>query len=145
MISFVEQFITALGLQTWTIPTVSVKEAYNPNKPDYPLITIDEMPSDTGITVDGVPRIVSNRYTIECYCRATDLTGSILTAKASARILGLEVNNYLSTTFNFSQVGDAICRPINEDNSVYRWIARYTTVIDENPVSLTKAYIYRDL
>lgn len=138
MITFVEQIETALGLQVFTIPGTTVKQTYDVKTPVYPLITIEEMPSNDGIEVDGQPRIVSNRYVIECYCRATALTGLTLSANTSARTLGLEVDTYLNETFNFKQVGDALCRPINVDKSVYRWIARYTTVIDQS-----NGYIYR--
>lgn len=146
MVSIVEQIITELEGHTFTIPSVTVKETYNPEKPSYPLITIDEMPSNEGIRVDGQPRIVSNLYTVECYCRATDLTGSgggILSPKAAARLLGIETDTFLNTNFNFSQFGDSICRPANTDNTVYRFISRYATVIDDNPTDPDNVYMYR--
>lgn len=152
MISIVDQVIEAIQAADvagdFTIPNLSVKEAYSVNTPTYPLVSIEEMMSNDGLYVDGQPRIVGNRFTVECYCKATDLTGSgggILSARASAKLLGIEIDAFLNSNYNFSQVGDSICRPATTDNTVFRYVARYTVVIDDDPSNDTTVYLYRNI
>lgn len=139
MILFREQIKTALEGETFTIPNVTVETSFPTQSPSYPLIVITENPSNDGILVDGKPRIVGNRYIIECYSRAVDLgDDGLLRADDAARLLGVEADTFLNNTYNFNQVGDSLSNPINEDNSVYRFVSRYTTIIDQNT-----GYIYR--
>lgn len=146
MILLDEQIRDAIEAETYTIPNVTVKAVYDPNSNvNFPLVTLDELASNDGIYVDGQPRIVSNRYIVECYCRATDLgVDGILSPRDSARTLGVEIDTFLNQNFNFSQFGDTLCIPINADKTVYRWVARYDTVIDQNPNNdPDNAYMYR--
>jgi hypothetical protein len=60
-----------------------------------------------------------------------DISGTIYTSDEVSKILGVEVDTLLNTTFNFTQIGEPFGSPLVNDSSVYRWVIRYSAIIDQ--------------
>jgi len=131
MITWLAEVKHALGLATFTIPNVTIRSTYPTSKPQYPLIIIGENTTNNGVYVDAQPRIVTNLYQLEVYCKTMDISGTIYTSDEVSKILGVEVDTLLNTTFNFTQIGEPFGSPLVNDSSVYRWVIRYKAIIDQ--------------
>jgi len=130
MITWLKEIKIALAAHTFSVSDVTVRSSYSTNQPTYPLIIITENPSNDGVYVDAQPRIVTNLYQVEVYCKDTDISGTIYTSDEVSKILGVEVDTFLNTTFNFTQIGEPFGSPVT-DTSVYRWVIRYSAIIDQ--------------
>ena len=138
MISYESQFITEIGDATFTIPGHTCRGPFSNEVPTYPLIIIEERPTNLGVSVDGQPRITTNSYQVDIYCQNMEIGGIITLASNVALQLGLEVDKFLNESFNFTNVGDPVRGVIGSDNNIAYMKTRYRITTDQDT-----GYIYR--
>lgn len=130
MQSWLAEIKIALDGHTFPIENVTVRSASSQQIPIYPLITVEEVPTNTGVYVGGQPRIVKNIYQFEYYCQNSMIDDIITSAEDMSKLLGIDTDSFLNETFNMTQIGDPFGNPMASDNNIYRWVVRYTTTID---------------
>lgn len=138
MISYQQQIIDALQENVFTVTGHTVLEGFPDEKPTYPLIIVEERPSNQGISVDSQPRIVLNSYQIDIYCQNMTIGGTITLASNVALQLGLEVDTFLNETFNFNSVGESVRGVLGGDNNIATFRTRYRVITDQET-----GYLYR--
>lgn len=130
MQSWLAEIKVALEGHTFPLDTVTIRSASSQQTPVYPLITIEEVPTNNGVYVDAQPRIVQNVYQFEYYCQNSMIDDIITSAEDVSKLLGIDTDTFLNQTFNMTQLGDPFGNPMTNDNNVYRWVVRYTATID---------------
>ena len=116
--------------ETLTFPKVTVKDFYSISKVTPPMVTLNEMPNSGVIYPDGMPKIVSNSFQIEVYCKAQKIEQKQVSAIEASKLLTQEVDNILNSFFGLTQVGEINFSPYVSDQTVMRAVARYRGYID---------------
>mgnify|MGYP000959702451 CR=1 FL=1 len=108
MILISPEIIAALKAHTFTLNKVSVKAAYAGKAPTCPMLALDELPSNDGAYIDGLPRVVRNVLTLEAYCKA---------------------DAFLNEQFGLTMIGQIQAAPYS-DTTIFRAVANYYVYID---------------
>lgn len=129
MISVGGEFIATLKASTFSLGTVNAHEAYNDTAPKYPLLTLDEIPTNTGVYLDNQPGIVRNIFTLEAYAKAMTVNGSIIAKRSASLTLLMEADKVLNEKYGITMTGTPVGAPYS-DQTVFRWVANYFAYID---------------
>lgn len=130
MILIGNQLIASLK-ENLTFPGVDVRDFYSVAKISPPLVTLNEQPGEGYLFPDGKPRIVTNTYQVETYCRAMKLEGKTLPGVEACKQLMVEVCQHLEDQYGLTQVGDASFQPYVQDGTILRGIVRFRGRIDK--------------
>ncbi|WP_312694116.1 hypothetical protein [Caproiciproducens sp.] len=129
MILIGSDIIESLKAHTFTIPKVTVKAAYSVASPTCPLLALDELPSNDGAYIDGMPCVVRNVLTLESYAKDTAVQG-VATPKHDVAVqLIMEADALLNQQFGLTMVGPIQAAPYS-DSTIYRAAANYYVYID---------------
>lgn len=109
-----------------------VRDFYSQADPIFPMITVQEFPTSTGLMTNGQPNIVTNYYQFEIYCKNTILNKVITSANDKLFEFGVALDNYVNTKYLMNQVGEPIILPYPSDQTVMRWVVRYSLILGEN-------------
>lgn len=129
MILIGPDIIKFLKAHTFTIPKVTVKPAYSVSSPTCPLLTLDELPSNDGVYIDGMPCVVRNVLTLEAYAKDKVIQG-VATPKHDVAVkLIMEADTFLNEDFGLTMIGSIQGAPYS-DSTIYRAVANYFAYID---------------
>lgn len=129
MILIGPEIIAALKAHTFTVPKVTVKDAYSVTSPTCPLLALDELPSNDGAYVDGSPCVVRNVLTLEAYAKDMSIQGAITPKHDAAVKLIMEADAFLNDNFWLTMIGPVQAAPYS-DSTIYRAVANYYVYID---------------
>jgi hypothetical protein len=121
--------IAALKVHTVTLPKVTVKPAYSVASPACPLLALDELPSNDGAYIDGMPCVVRNVLTLEAYAKDMSIQGVITSKHDAAYRLIMEADTLLNQQFGLTMIGRIQAAPYS-DTTIYRAVANYYVYID---------------
>ena len=130
MILIGDQIISYLK-ENLTFPVEDVRDFYSISKVSPPLVTLNEMPGEGYLFPDGKPKIVTNTYQMEVYCKSMILMGQAVPAITACKMLMEESCQLLEDYFGLTQVGDASFQPYIQDDSILRGIVRFRGRIDK--------------
>lgn len=129
MILIGPEIIEALKAHTFTVPKVTVKAAFSVASPTCPLLALDELPSNDGAYIDGMPCVVRNVFTLESYAKDTVIQG-VATPKHDASVqLIMEADALLNQRFGLTMIGPIQAAPYT-DTTIFRAVANYIAYID---------------
>lgn len=129
MILIGSEIVETLKVHVFTVPKVTVKAAYSVSSPTCPLLALDELPSNEGAYVDGMPCVVRNVLTLESYAKDTVIQG-IATPKHDLAVqLIIEADTFLNQQFGLTMIGPIQAAPYS-DATIYRAVANYYVYID---------------
>lgn len=129
MILIGPEIIEALKAHTFRVPKVTVKAAYSITSPTCPLLALDELPSNDGTYIDGMPCVVRNVLTLESYAKDMSIQG-VITPKHDAAVgLIMEADAFLNENFGLTMIGPIQAAPYS-DSTIYRAVANYYVYID---------------
>lgn len=130
MILIGSDIIAGLKAHTFTFDKkVNATSAYTASTPTCPMLTIDELPSNDGIFIDGMPCVVRNILTLEAYVQDSYIQ-KVLTSKHDAAIrLIMEADAFLNQQFGLTMIGPIKAAPYT-DTTIFRAVANYFAYID---------------
>lgn len=129
MILIGSDIIAALKAHTFTLDKVSVKTAYSATSPTCPMLALDELPSNDGAYIDGLPCVVRNVLTLEAYCKDMSIQGVITPKRDAAYKLIMEADAFLNETYGLTMIGPIQAAPYT-DTTIFRAVANYFAYID---------------
>lgn len=129
MILIGDELITALKTVSFSATKVKVTDAYSVSTPTFPMITLDELPSNDGVYLDNQPEIVRNIFTVEAYAHNMTVRGNPMSKRAVAMLMISEADKFLNETYGLTMSGNVIAVPYS-DTSVFRAAANYFAYID---------------
>lgn len=129
MIQIAPEILEELQKVDYGIPDVDVRDAYLTDDPSIPMITVDELPGNDGVYLDGQPAVVMNVITVECYSTQMVVGGVPKTGKAIAYDLLDRADRRLNEKFGLTMQGTITAAPYS-DQRVFRAVARYIAYID---------------
>lgn len=138
MILIGPEIIAALKSHTFTLSNVTVKAAYSVASPTCPLLALDELPSNDGAYIDGMPCAVRNVLTLEAYAKDSVIQG-VATPKHDAAVkLLMEADTLLNQQFGLTMIGTIQAAPYS-DSTIYRAIANYFVYVDTRTNTLCRS------
>jgi hypothetical protein len=129
MILIGSDIIAALKAHTFTLDKVSVKAAYSVKSPACPMLTLDELPSNDGAYIDGLPCVVRNVLTLEAYAKDMSIQGVITPKRDAAYKLIMEADDFLNEAYGLTMIGQIQAAPYS-DTTIFRAVANYFAYID---------------
>lgn len=129
MILIGSDIIAALKAHILSLSNVTVKGAYSVTSPTCPLLALDELPSNDGVYVDGMPCVVRNVLTLEAYAKDMSIQGVITPKHDAAVKLLMEADSFLNENFWLTMIGPIQAAPYS-DTTIYRAVANYYVYID---------------
>ncbi|HEX3038152.1 MAG TPA: hypothetical protein VHO94_04065 [Oscillospiraceae bacterium] len=129
MILIGQEIIDALKAHKFTITGVSVSDAYSVSTPKCPQLTLDELPGNSGVYLDGYPAVVRNILTLEAYTKDMMISGSPRKKRDAAFMLIMEADTFLNETFGLTMSGNIQAVPYS-DSTIFRAAANYVAYID---------------
>ncbi len=125
MKSLVDEIITGLQRETFSVTIKSIRSAYSKLAPEYPMIAVSEIENSNRTSILGKERFSDLGYQIDIFSKDIYPT-------AGADIcsdIGSVVDNYLQSTYGFTRV-TTIRLPDISDSTVSRLSLRYTGILD---------------
>jgi hypothetical protein len=129
MILIGPDIIAALKAHTFTLGKVTVRAAYSGTTPTCPMLTLDELPSNDGAYVDGLPCVVRNVLTLEAYAKDMSIQGVITPKRDAAYKLLMEADAFLNEQYGLTMIGQIQAAPYT-DATIFRAVANYFAYID---------------
>lgn len=129
MILLSPDIITALKAHPFTLSNVSVKPVYSGTSPTCPMLALDELPSNDGAYVDGLPCVVRNVLTLEAYAKDMSIQSVITPKRDAAYKLLIEADDFLNEQFGLTMIGQIQAAPYT-DSTIFRAVANYFAYID---------------
>lgn len=110
-------------------PELHVRDAYLGEEPEFPMLTIEEIPSNTGVYLDNQPTVVMNIFQIEVYAKQSVVGGELRNKKDAAMHYALLADDFLNRKYGFTMRESVTGAPYS-DPSVYRVPLRYAAYMD---------------
>lgn len=123
-----------------SLNNVTIRESYTGLPPVYPMITIDEIPSNDGGYAGNQPRIVRNIFTLEVYAKNMMMNGKPMSKKSAAMLLIMQADKILNEVYGLTMTGNVHGAPY-DDETVFRVVARYNVYIDTQTKVLYRGLI----
>lgn len=128
MILIGDNIIATLKASTFSLGAVNAHESYSGDI-SYPMLVLDELPSNNGIYLDGNPSVVRNIFTLESYAKGLTVKGKIVSKKTAAIQFLIEADKILNDTYGLTMAGQIQAAPYS-DPTVFRAVANYIAYID---------------
>lgn len=130
MILIAPDIIKALKSHTFSLDRkVNVSEAYSVTSPTYPMLTLDELPSNDGAYIDGMPCVVRNVLILEAYAQNSYIQKELKSRREAVLALMIEADTFLNENFGLTMIGPVQAAPYS-DSAIYRAVANYYVYID---------------
>lgn len=129
MILLGPDIIKALKAHTFTLPKAVVKPAYSGTSPTCPMLALNELPSNDGAYINGMPCVVRNTFTLEAYSKDMIVQGTAMSKCDAAYKLIMEADKFLNETFGLTMIGPIQSAPYT-DTTIFRAVANYFAYID---------------
>ena len=129
MKSLTSEIITLLKTKSYPVTVKTIVEGYPATTPLYPAIIVQEIDNISNKTLLGEELYSTLTYDIEIYARdmivATVATSSKTTVKGIASMVDTTLNSY----YGFKRTVASLV-PYSVDNTVSRYLLRYTVILD---------------
>lgn len=113
-----------------------VRDYNSTDEPIFDMITVNEIPTNEGIEVDGQPRITKNYFEFEIYCQPKIVNGIVKNAIERINEVSLELDSFLNLTYGMNLIGQPVPAPYSGDSTVMRYFMRYSAFIDNETLQI---------
>lgn len=114
----------------------NVHDFYSDEEIKLDLLTIQELPTNDGVEVDGQPKIVKNIYEFEIYAKNRIINNEVYSARDMLDTYSIALDNFINTTYGMTQIGEPVIAPYDTDNTVKRMVLRYSGLIDKDTLKM---------
>lgn len=161
MIYILEDVLQRLQNAAFTLPNVTVREAYSADTVEVPLITVEESAGNDGVYLDNLPNVTQNILIVESYAAQTKLKRKqylqlenstrasteggrtvaleqdewVYISKRQASLLNMQEADKILTAMGLTMIGTAAAAPY-ADSDICRTVARYSVYIDNKTKKL---------
>lgn len=130
MVTIMDQIIEELSAHEFTVPVKKVVDIYSPGKPDYPMITVNEIRNIPQLILKKEEVLSMLGYQFEIYARDAKVNGKLMTKRQIVMAITMELDEYLLSHYNLVRTGDPATLPYGSDGSILRNVVRYQNTID---------------
>lgn len=130
MVTISDEVIQKIKDHTFSIPFKDVREPNSSKNPQYPMLTVEELPGAPLVQLHGEEILSTLGIRFEIYARDTSHDGKVYTKSQVATMLAKELDELIRTTYGLKRMGDVQKLPYSSDGSILRCILTYTGKID---------------
>ena len=130
MVNISDEVIQKVKDHSFSFPIKDVREPYSTLKPDYPMITVEELSGSTLLQLHGEEILSTITLRFEIYVRDITKDGEVYKKNQAAVQIGEELDELIRTTYGLKRTGDPVKLPYSSDGSILRYILTYSGKID---------------
>lgn len=137
MRNLVDEVIALLEAQTYPVTIKTLCEGYPRKNPMYPAIIVHEFDNSSRTVLNGEEHLANISYEIEIYAKDMLVDGTPTSSKTVVKDIAGVIDDAVNEQFGFTRMVATLV-PYNKDETVARYILRYTAILDTRT-----DYLYR--